>query len=343
MRTFMRRLAFRADHVARGRGVGLILVYHRVADEPSDPYGLCVTPAHFEEHVQVLQRLGAPMSVGGMGRAVRDGSLPYRAMGITFDDAYVDVLEAAVPILRHHEVPATVFVTLGPGGRDREFWWDELERVLLEPGMLPETLELELDGSRRSWSLGGDANYDPDAANPACEWRLFDGHEPTARHAVFRELYFLLRPLSPDARAHAMDELVGWAGQKGTPVRRSRQVLSADDVADMTADGLIEAGAHTVTHVDMPSQSAHTQNAEARRSKEELERWAGRAVEGFAYPYGRYDAGSVAAVRAAGFAFACSGDHRVVRPGDDPLTLPRVDVPPGDGDVLAALIRQFLG
>jgi peptidoglycan/xylan/chitin deacetylase (PgdA/CDA1 family) len=341
MRTWARRLAYGADRVIRGRGTGLILAYHRVADESSDPFGLCVRPDHFEEHVDVIERLGSPAPVFEMARGVRDGSLSHRSIGITFDDAYVDVLESAVPVLRRRGVPATVFITVGSGGREREFWWDELEGVLLQPGPLPDVLELEIDGGRR-WSLGADAQ-DGLPSGSASTWRLDDDLVPSIRHAVFREIYYLLRPLAHEARSGVMDQLVAWAGQSGSQVRPNRRVMTAEEVADMTGEGLIEAGAHTVKHVDLTSQTSEVRRAELTRSKEELERWTGRQVDGFAYPYGRYDAESAAAVGAAGFAFGCAGDHRVVRPGDDPLILPRVDVPPGDGAALALLIRQYMG
>jgi hypothetical protein len=33
----------------------IVLLYHRIARETSDPWSLCVTPEHFVEHLQVLQ------------------------------------------------------------------------------------------------------------------------------------------------------------------------------------------------------------------------------------------------------------------------------------------------
>lgn len=343
MRTWATRVARGLDRILVGRGRGMILLYHRVADDPSDPYGLCVSPAHFEEHLQVVRDVGRPISLGAMARAVRDRALPDRSIAVTFDDAYLDVLTAAVPLLRRFEVPATVFVTVGGEGRDREFWWDELERILLQTRRLPDTLELEIDGRLRRWDLGDDADLDTDRSLGEGGWHLLDDGEPTARQAAFRETYHLLRPLSAEARTRAMDGLLARAGGDATDVRASRRAMNPDEVAGMVREGLVDAGAHTVTHPDLPSQAPEQQRLEALRSKEELERWIGSPVDGFAYPYGRYDDAAVTAVREAGFGFACTGDHRVVRPGRDLLLLPRVEVSAGDGDSLAGLIRRFLG
>ena len=64
--------------------------------------------------------------------------MPRGAVGVTFDDGYGDNLRNAKPILDRHRVPATVFVTSGYVGARREFWWDELGRVVLHAPRVPE-------------------------------------------------------------------------------------------------------------------------------------------------------------------------------------------------------------
>ena len=59
--------------------------------------------------------------------------LPRRTVIITFDDGYADNFHTALPLLQEADCPATVFVTAGKIGAERDFWWDELERVILVP------------------------------------------------------------------------------------------------------------------------------------------------------------------------------------------------------------------
>lgn len=343
IRALARKAVFGVQRALGGGERGLILLYHRVALEASDPYGLCVSPTHFEEHLRALQRIGTPMPVADMARAVANDALPDRAIGVTFDDAYVDVLDTAVPLLDAHDVPATVFVTVGPGGREREFWWDELERVFLGPPRLPTELELEIEGIRRAWNLGSGAELPEDRRTTGRSWHLMEREAPTRRHAVFGELYLLLRPLLEEERVRVMDRLLSWAGDPAPTIRPTRRVMSPAEVASLTGTGLVHVGAHTVSHPDLRSLPAQRRREEVEESKSSLESWTGAQVHGFAYPYGLLDDDSVSDVRAAGFGFACTGDHRAVRPGSDPLLLPRIDVPAVDGRDLEQLIRRYLG
>jgi peptidoglycan/xylan/chitin deacetylase (PgdA/CDA1 family) len=338
----VRRLGRRVRRVLRTGHQGVVLLYHRVADEQSDPYGLCITPAHFEEHLQVIRAVASPLALGDVARSLRGGSLPDRFVCVTFDDGYVDNLRVAEPLLRRHDVPATVFVTTGASGRDREFWWDELERVFLQPGRLPETVEMRIGGRAWEWPLGRDAEYYSDQHERLRSWHLLDDEKPTARHAAFREAYDLLQPLSEEARTQALDGLLGSAGVDGSAVRPSRRAMEPAEVAELVSGGLVQVGAHTVSHVVLPFQSARVQRLEVAGSKRDLEEWIGEEVQGFAYPFGVYDEASVAAVHGSGFLFACSCLCEPLWRGSDPLLLPRIEVGRGDGDALSSLLRWHL-
>jgi GT2 family glycosyltransferase/peptidoglycan/xylan/chitin deacetylase (PgdA/CDA1 family)/glycosyltransferase involved in cell wall biosynthesis len=114
----------------------LILLYHRVAEVQPDPWSLCVTPQRFAEHLDVLSGRWNVLRLRDLVRALQVGALPDRAVVITFDDGYADNLHNAKPVLERYGKPATVFVASGYVGNKREFWWDELERVVRRDGSL---------------------------------------------------------------------------------------------------------------------------------------------------------------------------------------------------------------
>jgi peptidoglycan/xylan/chitin deacetylase (PgdA/CDA1 family) len=96
---------------------GTVLLYHRVIARAADPLGLCVSPRHFAEHVEILRdRDVVPLDEVGPGQ-----------LAITFDDGYHDNVGAADLL---GDLPATLFVSTGHIDEGRPFWWDEIRRVL---------------------------------------------------------------------------------------------------------------------------------------------------------------------------------------------------------------------
>ena len=103
--------------------VPMILMYHCVADEYEDPNHLCVAPERFAEQMSWLKRRGLQgVGIGMLVDAMRAGR-QRGLVGITFDDGYVSVLEAALPELRRHGFTATMFIISGRLGGSNE--WDE--------------------------------------------------------------------------------------------------------------------------------------------------------------------------------------------------------------------------
>jgi peptidoglycan/xylan/chitin deacetylase (PgdA/CDA1 family) len=104
-------------------GVPMILMYHGVADEAEDPNHLCVAPSRFAEQMTWLKRHGLRgVGIGTLVDAMHAGR-QRGLVGITFDDGYVSVLEAALPELLRHGFTATMFIISGRLGGSNE--WDE--------------------------------------------------------------------------------------------------------------------------------------------------------------------------------------------------------------------------
>jgi peptidoglycan/xylan/chitin deacetylase (PgdA/CDA1 family) len=113
-------------------------------------------------------------------------------------------------------------------------------------------------------------------------------------------------------------------------------------VPELERGGLIEIGAHTVNHPDLPSQTPDAQREEIVESKRALERQLGHAVNGFAYPYGRNAPATIDLVRDAGFTYACSTVPQPVRRHSNPYLLPRQTVMNWNGDEFDGRLRRWL-
>lgn len=107
----------------RLRDAPLILMYHGVADVPEDPNRLHVTAARFAQQLAWLQSRGLRgVGIGELAHAIREGR-QRGLVGLTFDDGYTSVLDAALPELQRHGFGATVFVISGRIGGTNA--WDE--------------------------------------------------------------------------------------------------------------------------------------------------------------------------------------------------------------------------
>jgi peptidoglycan/xylan/chitin deacetylase (PgdA/CDA1 family) len=108
----------------------LILLYHRVTHLANDRWSIAVTPAHFAEQMEVLHRRATALPLSALGDSVTRPNARAARVVVTFDDGYADNLHEALPILQRFDVPATVFVATDAVVRSREFWWDDLERLV---------------------------------------------------------------------------------------------------------------------------------------------------------------------------------------------------------------------
>ena len=312
----------------------LILMYHRIAEQDVDPWAMCVTTQHFAEHLEVLQKEAHPISLRQLVRMHKEGNIPDRAIAVTFDDGYADNLHSARPILEQYNIPATVFVASGHIGHEREFWWDELERILLQPGTLPEILTLRINNKTFKWRLSEAVDNGEDKYHRYCEW-IVDGQEgPGLHHTLYFTLHQLLQPLPEVERRKVMDDLLTWAGDK--PVRRStHRALSIEELLALRQGELIEVGSHTVSHPFLSALPESVQQDEIQRGKSILEECIGQPVRSFAYPYGNYSKETVEIVRESGFDCACSINKDSVWHGSDLFQLPRISVEDWNGEEFA--------
>jgi peptidoglycan/xylan/chitin deacetylase (PgdA/CDA1 family) len=307
----------------------LILMYHRIADEPVDYWGLAVSPVRFEEQLSVLRRTRRPLPLTDFVRDFRAGTLRPDAVAVTFDDGYVDNLLAGLPRLAAADVPATVFLATGYVDRPEPFWWDELAGfILLENGC--ESFALTIEGKTTLFELGGEPSAGNDRPTPAGGL--------TQRQAVLETIYQPLRRLHEDERRPIMEKLRsifrGRAGQAAL-----NRAMTTDEVRRLAAGGLVTIGAHTVTHPSLPELAPAARRREIGASKLACEALSGAPVTTFAYPFGEFDADAREAVKSAGFLCSCSTQRRPVDSGSDVFALPRIYIPNLDGDGFEQRIR----
>ena len=274
----------------------MVLIYHRVANVGSDPQRLSVTPENFEKHMQYVAREFQPISLLGMVDGLKRGVIHDRAIVVTFDDGYEDNYINARPILEKLNVPATIFVSSGYSSAKREFWLDELERLIVVKDSLPDEISIELGGEKHNWKVltsGGSANIDDKLWSP---------------HDIYTDLCARFQSLSAEEIDEGIAQLRELTNDNGE-ARPENIPMSKEQLRSLSRGGLIEIGAHTRSHINLAAQTANRQWDEIEGSKKDLEKILGKNIESFSYPFGtldHYTDMSVKCVKEVGFKNAVS-------------------------------------
>lgn len=311
---------------ARLLGGALILGYHRIAHVPRDGYEVCVSPENFSDHLDILSKHTFPVSLSRLVQHLQDGSLPPKSVAVTFDDGYIDNLYEARPLLEKYEVPATVFVCTGYAGK--EFWWDELERLVVTSTADLGALQIRMDESRFHWEP---SRLSPEAQGPGEGLRL----------QFQQALYRYLLPQAIEQRSQTMEVIRSWSGLPHNVLAPVRAMTPAE-LLQLVDGGLVELGSHTRNHPMLPELSLEGQRDEILSGKRDLESILNKAVDGFSYPNGRATAVAKRIVYEAGFSYACTSLHDVVRPGSDLHELTRFWQKDVDGDKFLQGLKMWM-
>lgn len=337
LRSQLRDAAYR--HVG---GSVVVLAYHRVADLSTDPQALAVSLEHFEAQARMLAERYRVITLAEVTDGLARRRLPRRAVAITFDDGYADNLHVAAPVLREHALPATIFVSSGYATGSREFWWDELERMMLTPGTLPARLELAAGAARFVRDLGNERLLTAEDAEIHARWNVLSG-PPTPRHRLYLELSAFVRSLDAAEREEVLASLRAMTGSADP--RPSHLPLTVADLTTLSDNPLIDIGGHTTDHVLLSARAPERQREEIGRDRTRLTEVLGHEPQAFAYPYGGlsdFTDASANAVREAGYRVACTTVDRPVKPWSDAYRLPRFFVRDWDAETLAARIDAWL-
>jgi O-antigen/teichoic acid export membrane protein/peptidoglycan/xylan/chitin deacetylase (PgdA/CDA1 family) len=119
--TRVRRLWWRQTHDEAALDGLRVLFYHRISDD-HDPLATPVT--QFAAQMSHLDALGyRVLDVRTALDALAAGRLPRRAVALTFDDAFCDVADHAMPVLERLDQRATVFVSTRVSAGEHSFSW----------------------------------------------------------------------------------------------------------------------------------------------------------------------------------------------------------------------------
>jgi len=272
-----------------------VLMYHRIAEEATDPWDICVSPQQFEEQLSWLTQNANVLSLNSFYDRWRNKTLKKGSVAITFDDGYLDNYETAKPLLEKYGVPATFFIATQNMQTGDPFWWDELLHFFLFEQTLPAQLAVQIEDEELVVDIEGEETITNELALKIESWK---GDQPpnTKRAAAFLQVWQGFKTLMPQAQQAALKTLKkGYKTTTGLP-----KIISSAQLLEVAASPLFTIGVHTVSHPALALFSKEVQQKEVIESKQILENLLQKKMEFLAYPYGNYNSSAQAVAKKAG-------------------------------------------
>jgi peptidoglycan/xylan/chitin deacetylase (PgdA/CDA1 family) len=249
---------------ALSRARGAIFTLHSVLpDDPADfsPNAiLAVKPDFLDYLIRRIRKLGIDIVDLDEGiRRVESPSIERKFVVLTFDDAYRDNLRYALPVLRRHQAPFTLYVPTAFVDGVGEVWWQALEDIIAAQPALALT-------------EGEETEYIPSGTL-------------AEKKAAYNLVYHRMRTMPEDRRVALIQDL---AGKYGIDLNAHCRSLIMDwaELRTFADEQLCTLGAHTVHHYELAKLPAEQAMREIEQSIKVMKAQFGKAPVHLSYPFG---------------------------------------------------------
>jgi peptidoglycan/xylan/chitin deacetylase (PgdA/CDA1 family) len=287
-------------------GSGVILRLQRVRPPRPEEFtarrDMEVSPGFLAGMIERIRGGGVDL-VGldeGLARLADPGAR--RFCVLTFDGGYRDFEECALPELKRHDVPFTLYVASAFVDRTAEPWWLVVERALDRRDTV-------------AFGIAGQHNY--------FSTRTFIG-----KRRAFSRIVGLLSEANEVRQRESVRELA-WRSELDIKALLDEELMDWPALMRIAADPLATIGAAGVHHVALAPLPDAQARAELRDGAKVVAAAVGARVRHVAFPYGGADdAGrrESALAKELGFDTAVTTRRGVLRAGVDAFALPRLTI-----------------
>ena len=242
----------------------------------------------FEKTLLWFRRRYNLVSIHELKELVYEGKSLENACMLSVDDGWRSTYDVIFPVMKKYGVPFTVFVSPEVMEKGRNFWYFTLRYC--------DEAEVKDIVVRREWFSRDVKRY------PA-------------------EL--ILKEIPIDEVYDVLEECLSKHPEISVP----RGFMNSDETLELHRSGLVEIGAHTMTHPILGLEDAERSRKEILDSVEKLSDLLGKQVTNFAYPNGmeRVDYGEreMNFAKEAGIEMAFSVDPGLITASSNPLSIHR--------------------
>ncbi|MDN3648150.1 polysaccharide deacetylase family protein [Reinekea marina] len=252
-----------------------VLMYHRILPKADPRFaleepGMIVTPETFEQQIIELKKHFTLVNLNNwVKQHGANEPLPNKACAITFDDGWADNYEYALPILKKHNVPSTLFAVADKIGTPFRFW----------PNIISELIAIKA----------------PELAQQALLQPAFEA----SQHAFSRERNAqCINQLKQHSEAEIFTALNAINWQHILETNSQRALMTWDELQECEASGFLQVESHTCTHQRLNKGLGDAAlTTEIATSKETLASKLNKDIELFCFPNGDYNEQALSLVK----------------------------------------------
>jgi len=282
-----------------------IVTYHRLSEVSPEgikyslPY-LFVKKKTFENHILFFKKHYRIITFKDLNEFNKKGKIPWNALIITFDDGYEDNLKLAMPTIKQHQIPCSVFLATDKIGGNDVAWWDEIY------------WRMNLLTKHKGRNVGKDCNHDVLMAEMLNKLRI----DPSGIFSEMNgweenEITELLRLLRNAVRIQER-EIISY-----------NKFLTWDQVVMMME--WIDFESHGRSHKILTNLDDEKVKKEMEESKMTIENRIKRKVIAFSFPAGKYDGRMEGILKDCGYQFAVT-QRRGINDCKEPFELKRINI-----------------
>ncbi len=241
-----------------------VFLFHRISPD-IDPVWPPIAPVRFDKIVHYLKKNFEIVPLEQTVLGIYKPTTAKKLCAITFDDGYKDFVEHALPILKKHNAPASMYVITDCVDTNLPPWTFIFNHLLLNT-KLPG---LEINSE-----------------NVPANIRKIKWKTPRSKVAYINYISYVLKRISDEAREDVLQQI---RNQIKDVANLYGLMMNWDDIRFIKNEG-IEIGSHSANHPIL-SKDLHLDNIrhELIKSGKEIEKETGKFPLTISYPFGIYN------------------------------------------------------
>ena len=262
-------------------------MYHRVCNDiGEDVYdrNIYATASSLEKNIIMLKKY---FTITSLQDLVNRKHNIHNACVITFDDGWLDNYEIAFPILKKHNVPATIFLPTGMIGTDKWFWFERLSHIIQQAMLINHQVTPISEMIMDKIVIHGNAED--------MNQTIFN--ETGTAKELYDKCIYIMKMLPLKIVEKTLDNL---ETDLNININKSRMLVNWQEVEEMSSEG-ISFGSHCVSHDILTNLDDDEKRYELSSSRKTLMDKNINYVDCISFPNGNHDQRTLDIARDAGY------------------------------------------